>query len=76
MCARCADAVRRLYPDVPDNEAASFLMASTCFPFGSHRDAIRQLFDHRRAGARTAEAAMRRAEAQLEEAMAARKAGG
>jgi hypothetical protein len=41
MCKLCVDAVREIFPDVPEGEIHEFLTACTCFGFGSP-DEVRQ----------------------------------
>lgn len=48
MCQICVDAVKRHYPDVPDEEYGRFLMGTTCYPFGDGRLVEEQLVTAKR----------------------------
>lgn len=45
MCKRCLDAVKEIFPDVPDNEVGDFLFGCTCFPFGNPEHVRDQLVE-------------------------------
>ncbi len=47
MCKQCADACRDVFPEVPVEEMSDFLLATTCFPFGSPEDVRLQLQQNR-----------------------------
>ena len=35
MCEKCAAAVKKYWPDLPDDQYGTLLYGATCFPFGS-----------------------------------------
>lgn len=69
MCAKCPVAIRRYFPDCPDDKMGDFLMSATSFPFGDGETVERQLREHRAAGVRTWREACARADAEMSAAM-------
>ena len=47
MCKQCVDAVRAIFPQVPDAEMGDFLLCTTCYPAGDHNDVRKQLVQNR-----------------------------
>jgi hypothetical protein len=47
MCLQCVEAVKEVFPDVPDEEYGDFLMGTTCFPFGDAEVVRMQLLKHK-----------------------------
>jgi hypothetical protein len=43
VCAKCVEALAETFPEVPDDEAGSFLMSCTAFPCGDGETVLRQL---------------------------------
>ena len=43
MCQLCVDAVRRYFPDVPDDDYGDFLMTATAFPCAGGEHVAKQL---------------------------------
>jgi hypothetical protein len=43
MCIKCVKAMEQVFPEVPESEYGSFLMACTPFPFASGDDMIKIL---------------------------------
>lgn len=47
MCNLCTEAVRKYFPDVPDEEYGNFLISVTSFPAGDGEEIYKQLRDLR-----------------------------
>ena len=43
MCQKCIDAVKKFWPDLPENQYSDLLWNITCFPFGDHNDVLSQV---------------------------------
>jgi len=47
MCEQCADAAKRLYPELDAKGRGSLLWNTTCFPFGSTEQVVEQIESNR-----------------------------
>jgi hypothetical protein len=43
MCEKCVEAVKKWYPELPEDQWDDLLMDATCFPFGSPEMVEKQL---------------------------------
>jgi hypothetical protein len=43
MCEKCVEAVKRWYPELPENQWSGLLLGATCFPFGGPEQVEEQL---------------------------------
>jgi len=69
MCERCIEAVREVFPAVPDADMMTLLWAATCYPFGAPEDVRQQLVAMRDAGINTMDEACAYAETAMDKAM-------
>lgn len=69
MCQKCHDALRKYYPDVVEEEAGTFLMCVTAFPFGDGDIIERQLREAKENTDGSIEAAYAYADAQVKRAL-------
>lgn len=47
MCQVCLDAMKEIFPEVPELERGGFLLGTTCFPFGTGEQTRAQLLELR-----------------------------
>ena len=69
MCQTCVDAVRKYYPDLPEENYCDLLMGATCFPFGTPSKIAGQLARLRKKTDGSLQAALAFADAETEASM-------